>query len=277
MCPHPESASFRRHYFRGKLAEDALLFALRRLPTLGLGGVAHAALGRIHRDTLQRLRGLPVPAVRDLAPPRHLGVARGDTFVTAYDPAWPKLYELEAGLVKRALGERLGAVFHIGSTAVPGLAAKPIVDIAVALWPESFEREYSGAIGALARIGYRYLGYRPGLGGHYLEKGPAPIRTHAIQLHPADGGELAGLLRFRDQLRRNPALAAEYQAIKHGLATRTGGDRRIYLWYKAHWMNDLLLERREPRGWSRWLLANPPPSFYWMHLRRRPRRRWGRA
>lgn len=276
MSPHPEGSSFRRHYFRGKLAEDAALFALRRLTTLGLAGAGHAALERVHRETLRRLRGLPLPDPCDLPPPRQLGVARADTFVTAYDSAWPKFYEFEAGLIKRALGERLSAVFHIGSTAVPGLAAKPIIDVAVALWPESFEREWPEVVGALARIGYRYLGYRPGLGGHYLEKGPLPVRTHAIQLHPADGGELAGLLRFRDELRRNQALAAEYQAIKHGLAARVG-DRRIYLWYKAHWMNDLLLERQDRPSWSHWLFAHPPPSFYWMHLRRRPRRRWGRA
>jgi GrpB-like predicted nucleotidyltransferase (UPF0157 family) len=277
MCPHPESTSFCRHYFRGKLTEDAALFALRRLPALGLAGAAHAVLEGIHRDTLQRLRALPVPGARDLPPPRHLGVAHADTFVTAYDPAWPKLYEIEAGLIRQALGERLAAVFHIGSTAVPGLAAKPIIDVALALWPESFPREWPRAAESLARIGYRYLGYRPGLGGHFLSKGPAPFRTHAIQLHPADGAELAGLLRFRDELRRNSALAAEYQAIKHGLAARVGGDRRIYLWYKAHWMNDLLLEGRDRRAWGRWLLSHPPPSFYWMHLQRRLHRQGGRT
>ena len=277
MSRHPESPRFRRHYFGGKLAEDAALFALRRLPAGGLGAAALALLESIHRQTLRMLRSLPVPPSSELAPAGPLGVPRSMTFLTAYDPAWPTLHEIEARLIQRALGDLPATVFHIGSTAVPGLAAKPIIDCAVALPPAAFARDWPQAVGRLAAIGYRYLGHRPGLGGHYLEKGPVPVRTHAIQLHCTQGPELDGVLRFRDELRSNPGLAAAYLAVKHGLAARTGGDRRIYLWYKAHWMNDLLLEKREDQGWSRWLAAHPPPSFYWMHLRRQPRRRWGRA
>ena len=276
MSPHPEQSGFRRRYFLGKPAEDTALLVLRLPQIRWAHGAAHALLARIHRAALLALRQLPAPRPEDLPPPRQLGVPHRATLVTAYDPAWPAYYGIEADLIRKALEDPAVEVLHIGSTAVPGLAAKPIIDIGLGLRPGTFGREAARTISRLARIGYRYLGDRPGLGGHFLEKGPFPLRTHAIQLHPAGGRELTGLLAFRDELRRDPALAAEYQAIKHGLAARTGGDRRIYLWYKAHWMNDLLLERREGRAWGHWLLAHPPPSFYWLHLRRRPRRKLGR-
>jgi GrpB-like predicted nucleotidyltransferase (UPF0157 family) len=266
-------SELRWRYFRGKAAEDAALAALRRFSTPWVGRLAHSVLARVHRDALEALAGLPaIPA--DEATGR-LGVRPDRTLVVPYDPVWPVLFAAEARLLRRHLGDRGAELHHIGSTAVPGLAAKPILDIAVGLPSEGFDEEVAAAIGALRRLGYRYLGNRRGLGGHFLEKGPWPVRTHAVQLHPAGGRELARLLRFRALLRANPPLAGEYQAIKQALAARSGGDRRLYLWYKAHWVNGLLLETRESRAWGNWLTIHAPPSLCRMHWRRWPRRRPG--
>ncbi len=276
MAWSPETAdigkragAWRRRYFLGKFGEDAALFLLRRRLGARMDGRAHALLAAIHRRVLRALDRLPhVPAA---APVRRLGVARSETFVAPHDPVWATLYEIEASLIRKALGERWVELHHIGSTAVPGLTAKPIIDLALGLPPETFAQELGEAVRLLAKIGYRYLGDRRGLGGHYMEKGAFPMRTHALQLHPAGGRELARLLRFRDQLRADSALAGRYDAIKRALAPVSGGDRRVYVWSKAHWVNDLLLERAGPQAWGDWLLAQDPPSLYRMHVRHRAR------
>ena len=275
MSPRPETFAFRRRYFRGKLAEDAALFGLGRLRSRWTARLSHAVLARVHREVLEALRNLPAIEPGAGPPRRRLGVPHAETYVIPYDSAWPVIYEIEAGLIQDCLGASCGETHHIGSTAVPGLAAKPIIDIGLGLRAEDFAGGVTAAIGHLGKIGYRYLGNRRGLGGHYLEKGLFPLRTHALQLHPAGGPELARLLRFRDELRQNPALAAEYQAIKQALAALAGGDRRIYLWYKAHWVNGLLLGRKDGSAWGEWLIAHAPPSLYRMHWRRRRDRRPG--
>jgi GrpB-like predicted nucleotidyltransferase (UPF0157 family) len=225
----------------------------------------------VHRDALASLpRHDPGPPVPNGGRPG-LGLDPAATQVVPYDPTWADLYEFEAAQLRQWLGPRLASVHHIGSTAVPGLAAKPIIDLAVGLVPTRDGAERRQAARHLERIGYRFLGNRRGLGGFFLEKGPHPVRTHAVQLHVADSPDLRRLLRFRAALRTNPALAAEYAAIKRGLAAKVGSDRRLYLWYKAHWVNDLLLERTDTRAWGDWLLAQDPPTYYRMHLRRRPR------
>ncbi len=269
--PARTAGALRRQYVRGKLAEDAALSVLRRNPGARLSSLAHGVLARVHRDALASLprqfRDTPPAGDRRL----RLGVPQGTTLVTPYDPTWADLYEFEAAQLRQWLGPRLAAVHHIGSTAVPGLAAKPIIDLAVGLVPARDGSERMQAARHLERIGYRFLGDRRGLGGYFLEKGPAPLRTHAVQLHVADSPELRRLLRFRAALREIPALAAEYAAIKRGLAATVGDDRRLYLWYKAHWVNGLLLGRTDPHAWGEWLLAQDPPSYYRMHLRRRAR------
>jgi GrpB-like predicted nucleotidyltransferase (UPF0157 family) len=267
MFPPPELSgpALRRGYFRGKLAEDAALLGLRRFPSGWIAGFSRAVLARVHLAVLQTLRHLPEFPVGGA--PRRLGVPADRTFVSSYDPAWPTLYELEARAIRLGLGDRCAEVHHIGSTAVPGLPAKPILDLGVGLRADGFDGEVARVLLGLRKLGYRYLGNRRGLGGHFLEKGPAPIRTHALQLHPAGGPDLARLLRFRDQLRRSAKLTAEYAALKQALAALVGEDRRIYLWYKSHWVNGLLLERSDRRAWGEWLLAQQPPSIFRLHRR----------
>ncbi len=238
--------------------------------------LSHAVLARVHRRALQSLRDLP-PFPVD-GPPLRLGVPQAETFVSvsARSGVGQAPYEIEAGAIRQCLGERCVEVHHIGSTAVPALPAKPILDIGLGLRPDGFDGEVGRALCGLRKIGYRYLGNRRGLGGHFLEKGAFPMRTHALQLHPAGGRDLARLLRFRDRLRAAPEQTELDRRIRRDQAGPgrrwSGGDRRrVYLWSKAHWVNGLLLERGDPRAWGDWLLAQDPPSLYRMHLRRRPR------
>ena len=98
--------------------------------------------------------------------------------VTDYDPLWPPKYEEESLLIKRILADNCIAIYHIGSTSVPGLAAKPIIDIMVAV--KSLTKVDDTA-DELIKIGYEYLGEFGIAGRRYLRKG-GDERTHQIHI-----------------------------------------------------------------------------------------------
>jgi NAD-dependent deacetylase len=136
--------------------------------------------------------------------------------VVDYDPAWPGRYAEESELVRRALGPGLVIVEHMGSTAVPGLAAKPVIDISVGLPGLELTAEQ---VTSMERLGYEYLGEN-GLSGRLFfrkdEAGRRASHVHAVEL----GGERWHRHRaFREYLCTHPAEAARYAAEKRRLAT----------------------------------------------------------
>ena len=115
--------------------------------------------------------------------------------VTDYDPRWPQKYEEEKEKIRHILGEDLVAIYHIGSTSVPGLAAKPIIDIMAAV--KSLDRADQAA-GKFIQIGYEYLGEFGIAGRRYLRKG-GDERTHQIHIFQADDlDNIVRHLAFRD-------------------------------------------------------------------------------
>jgi GrpB-like predicted nucleotidyltransferase (UPF0157 family) len=145
--------------------------------------------------------------------------------IVQYDPAWPARFEAEKRLLEEVLAPWIvGGVHHIGSTAVPGLAAKPIVDVMVGV--EGLEQSLPARPVAEA-VGYVWAPYRPDV-FHWFCK-PAPERrTHHLILVPFDHPTFAARLAFRDALREDPSLAAEYEALKRELAGRHEYDREAY-------------------------------------------------
>jgi GrpB-like predicted nucleotidyltransferase (UPF0157 family) len=115
-------------------------------------------------------------------------------------------------------------VEHIGSTAVPGLAAKPIVDIDVSVDREDVDR----AIERLAALGYRPAEYRLEIPDRHALAWPEDEQRHHVNVCPDDSAELARHLRFRDRLRDDPALAREYGDLKRELARVHREDRVEY-------------------------------------------------
>jgi len=145
--------------------------------------------------------------------------------IVPYDPAWPSLFQQERLLLQEALGEWLGGpIEHFGSTAVEGLAAKPVIDIMAAVESLQGSRD---AIAAAGRLGYVYYPYRPDE-MHWFCKPSAAFRTHHLHLVPFDSRLWIERLAFRDVLRRDPATAAEYAALKVRLATEFEFDRESY-------------------------------------------------
>ena len=132
-----------------------------------------------------------------------------------YDPGWPVRYRAEEARVRAALCERVRRLEHVGSTAVPGLAAKPLVDMVLAVADSADEGAYAPALEA---AGYRLRIREPGWHEHRMFLGPAGD----VHLHVFSAGcpEIARLLRFRDRLRSEPAERALYERTKRELAGR---------------------------------------------------------
>lgn len=149
--------------------------------------------------------------------------------LVAYDPAWPTLYALEAERLRAALPPGLIlAMEHFGSTAIPGMPAKPIIDILAAV--PSVEAARHVAPGPLAALGYAFWAENPKRDRLFFVKGLPPAalrRTHHLHLCEA-GGEMWQRLVFRDVLRNNTAEAQRYAALKHALAAAHREDREAY-------------------------------------------------
>jgi GrpB-like predicted nucleotidyltransferase (UPF0157 family) len=137
--------------------------------------------------------------------------------VVAYDPAWPRLYEQEAARVRAALGEDVVEIEHIGSTAVPGLAGKPVIDVSVGLRRPELSREQVAAVEAL---GYEYLGENGIPGRLFFRRSEAGTRTHHLHFVEVDGEHWHRHRAFRDYLRSHPDEAGRYAAEKLRLAAQ---------------------------------------------------------
>jgi GrpB-like predicted nucleotidyltransferase (UPF0157 family) len=154
-----------------------------------------------------------------------------------YDPGWPAAFELERAALTEAIGAWVtGGIHHIGSTAVPGLAAKPTVDILVGV--ESLDASRA-CFDPLAGLEYRYAPYRSEE-MHWLCKPDPRRRTHHLHLCPGDGRRFADEIAFRDLLRADPALAAEYAGLKRELAARLRDDRDAYTEGKSEFIAEAL-------------------------------------
>ena len=142
-----------------------------------------------------------------------------------YDPAWPAAFESERGRLASVLGEWLtGTIEHIGSTAVPGLRAKPVLDIMAGV--ESLPASQP-AIQAVSRLNYVHFPYRADVMHWFCKPSPAH-RTHHLHLVPFGSPLWNERILFREALRRDPALAAEYAELKTLLARRYRDDREAY-------------------------------------------------
>lgn len=150
-----------------------------------------------------------------------------DVSVVPYSESWPMLFEQEAVRLQAALAPWLvGGVEHIGSTAVPGLAAKPILDM---LAPVADLDVARAAVPVLAHLGYRYGDHRPWEALWFYEQKSEGFetRTHQLHLTRTDSALWRERVTFRDTLRADASLLGEYQALKKTLAA-SGGDLTAY-------------------------------------------------
>lgn len=152
----------------------------------------------------------PRPALVGDAPP-----SSGRVELVDYDPEWPGLFTREAERIRAALGERALLIEHAGSTSVPGLAAKPVIDIVLVVADSADEAAY---VPALEAAGYVLRLREPDWFEHRLLKGP----DTSINLHVFSQGcaEVERMLIFRDHLRCNDADRKLYERTKRELAQK---------------------------------------------------------
>jgi GrpB-like predicted nucleotidyltransferase (UPF0157 family) len=163
-----------------------------------------------------------------------------------YDAAWSQAFELEAARFQSVFGDLFVDLQHIGSTAVPGLVAKPVIDILVAVPAVDVLDLHRDAWESL---GYQVMGEFGIPGRRYFRKDDASgRRTHQVHAFAAGSSEFARHLDFRDYLRAHPASAEAYAALKRRLADECAGDMRCYSGGKTDFVRDI--ERRAAE-WKR--------------------------
>jgi GrpB-like predicted nucleotidyltransferase (UPF0157 family) len=139
----------------------------------------------------------------------------GPIQLAEYDPRWPALYEREASRIRSLLGERVLLLEHAGSTSVPGLAAKPIIDIVLGVADPADEPAY---VPAMEAGGYVLRIREPDWFEHRVFKGPdTDVNLHVFA---ADSPEIVRMLAFRDRLRTHHDERRRYEAAKRELAAR---------------------------------------------------------
>lgn len=148
-----------------------------------------------------------------LPPPEALN---GPVVLAEYDPAWPAWYETLAGRVRQALGAGVRALHHAGSTSVPGLAAKPLIDMLLEVADSAHEAAY---VPRLEAAGFVLRIREPDWFEHRLLKSAAPAAN--LHVYTAGEEEVRRMLAFRDHLRRDAADRTLYEATKRSLAART--------------------------------------------------------
>ena len=172
-------------------------------------------------------------------------VSADPVVVVPYDDAWPSLYEEERARIERAIGPWVEGIEHVGSTAVPGLAAKPVIDIMVGV--KSLD-DSPILVERLVGIGYEYvpefervLPFR-----RYFRKMREGRRTHQIHLVERSNTEWWDRhLLFRDYLRADPEIAGEYAHLKYELSDRFGEDRVAYTDAKTHFISEVVRRAQE--------------------------------
>ena len=179
-----------------------------------------------------------------------LGLRRGSSVVEPYDPDWPVLFEEERRRIVAAIGHIVADVHHVGSTSIPGMPAKPILDISVLL--HDFD-DGERCIAPLEMIGYVHMGVMDDIpGDRVFHRGdsllegcfdrdddmtaarPVPkgvadiVQTHILHMYAVDNPVRQHHLHFRDYLIAHPEEATEYARLKTCLSNKHPDDRRSY-------------------------------------------------
>ena len=142
-----------------------------------------------------------------------LGLEAGVNRLVDYNPLWPRAFAEEAVRIKAALGDLALDIQHYGSTAVPGLRAKPIIDLVIGVAEIDHGLLF---IEPMARLGYDYAGSQ-GIPDHHIF-GRGVARTHLAHVATYQSESWLRSLRFRDRLRSDPVAREAYEALKLRLA-----------------------------------------------------------
>jgi GrpB-like predicted nucleotidyltransferase (UPF0157 family) len=155
--------------------------------------------------------------------------------IKEYDPSWPDKFRLESVKIANALKMVVASIDHVGSTSVPRLAAKPVIDICIQ--SDNYPPE-AQIIKALAALGYEHLGEAGVSGRHFFKKG-SPREFH-LHWCPVNGDVPKSQLKFKEVLLNRPDLALKYADIKRSLSLKYGIDRAEYVKAKEPIIQEIL-------------------------------------
>jgi GrpB-like predicted nucleotidyltransferase (UPF0157 family) len=164
--------------------------------------------------------------------------------LVAYDAAWSRGFAREAARLRHALGEAFIDLHHIGSTAVPGLLAKPVIDmLAVVPRVEVLDAQHD----AFAALGYEAMGEFGIPGRRYFRRDDeSGRRTHQLHAFAEGSSEITRHLNFRDYLRAHASVSESYANLKRKLARECAGDMRCYSEGKTEFIRDVERRAAEP-------------------------------
>ena len=166
-----------------------------------------------------------------------LGLPKEIVKLEPHSEHWRRLFAEEAARLREVIGDYVSAIEHIGSTSIGGIAAKPIIDMAVSVEKsEDAER----CVARLENIGYEYRGEYGIEGRFYFVKGEP--RTHHLHMVLADSDFWRSHLLFRNYLRENPFVAKEYEKLKTDLAENYTKNRQTYQEGKTAFIENVLKE-----------------------------------
>jgi GrpB-like predicted nucleotidyltransferase (UPF0157 family) len=174
-------------------------------------------------------------------------LTREQVSIVPYDIHWPERYSMEEERLSRALPPALvKRIAHIGSTAVPGMSAKPIIDIQVEV--TTLDHVQRDVVPTMEDMGYEFI-WRPTIGEEapfyawFIKRDPNGHRTHHVHMVEPDQVS-SDRIRFRDLLRSDAELAGKYETLKRELAKAHAGDRAAYTASKTPFIQDVLNAHR---------------------------------
>jgi GrpB-like predicted nucleotidyltransferase (UPF0157 family) len=166
-----------------------------------------------------------------------IGLRKGTVKLVSHRPIWKQMFEEEATRLRQAMGHTCLAIEHIGSTAIEGLDAKPIIDILVAVDDLGTVNDLKPV---LAELGYSHKEDDSVVGRVFFRKGPPSRRTHHLSLTELGTAYWKCHLLFRDYLRKHPTEAEQYQQLKRRLAKQYAKDRGAYTSKKQEFIKKVI-------------------------------------
>lgn len=163
------------------------------------------------------------------------GIEKREIVIVDYDPLWPAKFQRHAAIISQALGPTALAIEHVGSTSVPGLAAKPIIDIDVVVVDSSHEAAY---LPALLAAGYALRVREPDWHEHRMFRTPE-LDVH-VHLFSSGCVEVARHLAFREHLRSHAEDRLRYEALKRKLAQEDWPDMNAYAQAKSEVVEEII-------------------------------------
>jgi GrpB-like predicted nucleotidyltransferase (UPF0157 family) len=172
-----------------------------------------------------------------------IGLERDIVKLIPYNSNWERLFEDEKSRLQEVIGAYVLDIQHVGSTSIPGMIAKPIIDIAIAV--QSFE-DATVCIKPIEQLGYEYRGEFGIPRRHYFTKGDP--RTHHIHMNEISSRDWLDQITFRNYLIQHPGVAKEYAELKVKLAQSYPTNRQLYTESKAPFINHVLQLARSGGG-----------------------------